>query len=202
MRHSSLLRRQSFSNNMSLSRYYLYSLRVFELLIQHGADVHAPRMRACSLLRGVAGQHDMDMLARMCMLVEAILFTHGGASPVECEPYLQGRLSPLVPVCLYGRDATQEPVCAREQSVYYAWRDRAPSACVFCSLAVSCHCSRRPMLWPLCRHGLPTRCRLLSSLPLFLARRKIFQVRARACSAACRLQHSFSQLASSLPRSR
>ena len=59
-------------------------------------------------------------LARMCMLVDAILLTHGGASPVEREPYLQGRLSPLVPVCLYGRDATQEPVCAREQSVYYA----------------------------------------------------------------------------------
>ena len=79
---------------------------------------------------------------------------------------------------------------------------RYDHARMYCSLAVSCHCSRRPMRWPLCRHGLPTRCLLLSSLPLFLARRKIFQLRARACSAACRLQHSFSQLASSLPRSR
>ena len=57
-------------------------------------------------------------------LRQAISLSHVLASPEELEPYLGVRLAPLRPVTLYCRAAALHPPCRKEETVFYAWRDR------------------------------------------------------------------------------
>ena len=55
---------------------------------------------------------------------EALVLSHEEATMQETEPYLQRRLAPLRPLIMYGRSASLDPPCAKDECVYYGWRDR------------------------------------------------------------------------------
>ena len=53
------------------------------------------------------------------------MLSHEGAQVEEIEPYLHGRVLPLEPVVLFGRQASAHPPCKKERSVWFGWREPA-----------------------------------------------------------------------------
>ncbi len=42
----------------------------------------------------------------------------------EVDDYLAQKLSPLVPILIYGRSAAASPSCSKEEAVMFGWKDR------------------------------------------------------------------------------
>ena len=51
------------------------------------------------------------------------MLTHERATSEETVPYLEWLMWPLPVVNLYGRSATLEPPVAKEEAVWYGWKD-------------------------------------------------------------------------------
>ena len=56
---------------------------------------------------------------------QALVLSHEAASKQEMQPYLSEKLWPLRPLVLFGRSASRQPPCHKEECVWYAWRDHA-----------------------------------------------------------------------------
>ena len=71
--------------------------------------------------------------------IQVLALTHEKATAEETLPYLQHAFRPCPVLALCGRAAVLEPRCAKEECVYYAWRDRRVHLflCLFVSHLVS-----------------------------------------------------------------
>ena len=56
---------------------------------------------------------------------KALVLTHESAPSDLWEPYLGHLLRPLRPLVLFGRDASLQPRCPKDQAVFYGWKDTA-----------------------------------------------------------------------------
>ena len=54
---------------------------------------------------------------------QALVLTHEGASQVEQLPYLGVMLAPTPALEFYGRCATRDPPCHKNDAVFYWWQD-------------------------------------------------------------------------------
>ena len=62
------------------------------------------------------------------MYRQALVITHEGATREERAPYLTLALHPLPVIEMFGRSATQEPRCKKEEALFYGWQDRMSRA--------------------------------------------------------------------------
>ena len=54
---------------------------------------------------------------------QALVLTHEGATQVEQLPYLGVMLAPTPVLDFYGRCATRQPPCNKNDAVFYWWQD-------------------------------------------------------------------------------
>ena len=69
------------------------------------------------------------------------MLTHESAPNELWEPYLSYLLKPLRPMVLFGRDASCQPSCPREEAVFWGWKGTVANIVVF-PLLVKSACAR------------------------------------------------------------
>ena len=69
---------------------------------------------------------------------KALVLTHESAPSELWGPYLGHLLRPLRPLVLFGRDASLQPRCPKDQAVFYGWKDTGAKIFEFSLLAKSC----------------------------------------------------------------